>query len=126
MLLAHRRHVVEAVEVGHRLQVGLVLDELLGAAMQQADVRVGALDHLAVHLQHQAQHAMRGRMLRPEVERQRLDLDFGHQAFPSSDCGAGAFSSPGRCSMPSPGLMKSKRSSEEHTSELQSLMRISY
>src|SRR3546814_4975098 len=97
MLLAHRRHVVEAVEVGHRLQVGLVLDELLGAAMQQADVRVGALDHLAVHLQHQAQHAMRGRMLRPEVERQRLDLDFGHQAR-----------------------------SEEHTSELQSLMRISY
>src|SRR3546814_3044856 len=56
MLLAHRRHVVEAVEVGHRLQVGLVLDELLGAAMQQADVRVGALDHLAVHHQRSEEH----------------------------------------------------------------------
>ena len=37
-----------------------------GAAMQQADVRVGALDHFAVHLQHQAQHAMCSRVLRAE------------------------------------------------------------
>ena len=37
--------------------------------MQQADVRIGALDHLAVELEHQAQHAVRRRMLRPEIHR---------------------------------------------------------
>ncbi len=42
--------------------------------MQQADVRIGALDHLAVELEHEAQHAVRGRMLRAEVERVVLDL----------------------------------------------------
>ncbi len=77
VLLAHRRDVVEPVEIGHRLEIGLVLDQLLGAAMQQADMRIGALDHLAVHLQHQAQHAMGRRMLRPEIHREALDLGFG-------------------------------------------------
>ena len=105
VLLVLRRHVVEPVEVGHRLQIGLVLDQLLGAAMQQADVRIGALDGLAVHLQHQAQNAVRRRVLRPEVHRDVLDLRLGHQLF--SPCFA--FSSPGRnCCMPSHGLRKSK------------------
>ena len=45
----------------------LVLGELLGRPVQQADVRVGALDDFAVQLEHQAQHAVRRRMLRPEV-----------------------------------------------------------
>jgi hypothetical protein len=58
MLLVHRRDVVEPVEIGQRLQIGLVLDQLLGAAMQQADMRIDALDDLAVELQHQAQHAV--------------------------------------------------------------------
>jgi hypothetical protein len=44
----------------------LRLDQLLGAAMQQADMRIDALDHLAVELEHEAQHAVRGRMLRAE------------------------------------------------------------
>ena len=42
--------------------------------MQQAHVRVGAHDGLAVHLQDQAQHAMRGRMLRAEVHGVVADL----------------------------------------------------
>ena len=46
---------------------GLVLGELFGRAMQEADVRIGALDDLAVELEHQAQHAVRRRMLRPEI-----------------------------------------------------------
>jgi hypothetical protein len=58
-----------------------LLGELLGAAMQQADVRIGLLDHLAVHLQHQAQHAVRRRMLRPEVHREVADLS--HWACPA-------------------------------------------
>ena len=73
MLLVHRRDVVEPVEIGDRLQIGLVLDQLLGAAMQQADMRIDALDDLAVELQHEAQHAMRRRMLRPEVDGEVAD-----------------------------------------------------
>ena len=43
--------------------------------MQQPDMRVGTRDHLAVHLQHQAEHAVRGGMLRPEIQRMAVDLD---------------------------------------------------
>jgi len=49
------------------LQEGAGLGQFLGAAMQQADVRIGADDRFAVEFQHQAQHAVRGRMLWPEV-----------------------------------------------------------
>ena len=77
VLVAHHRHVVEPVHVGQRLDVGARLGELLGRAVQQADVRVGALDHLAVELEHEAQHAVRRRVLRPEV--QRVVLDLGHR-----------------------------------------------
>ena len=52
----------------------LVLGELLGGAVQQADVRIGALDDFAVDLEHQAQHAVRRRMLRAEVHRVIADL----------------------------------------------------
>ena len=44
------------------------LGELLGAAVQQADVRIGALDDFAVEFEHQAEHAVRGRMLGTEVD----------------------------------------------------------
>jgi len=40
-------------------------------------MRIGALDHLAVELQHQAQHAMRGRMLRAKIH--CVIADLGHQ-----------------------------------------------
>ena len=68
MFLIHRRDVVEPVEIADRLQVGLVLDQLLGAAMQEADMRIDALDNLAVELEHKAQHAVRRRVLRPEID----------------------------------------------------------
>ncbi len=68
VLLVHRRDVVEPVEIGQRLEIGLVLDQLLGAAMEQADMRIDALHHLAVELEHETQHAVRGRMLRPEID----------------------------------------------------------
>jgi hypothetical protein len=54
VFLIHRRDVIEPVEVGQRLQVGLVLDQLLGPAVQKADMRVDALDDLTVELQHEA------------------------------------------------------------------------
>src|SRR5262249_59773921 len=65
--LVHGRDIVEPVEIGQRLQIGLVLDQLLGAAVEKPDMRVDALHYLAVELEHEAQHAVRGRMLRPEV-----------------------------------------------------------
>ena len=80
VLLVHRRDIVEPVEIRDRLQIGLVLDQLLGAAMQQADMRIDALDHLAVELEHQAQHAVRRRMLRPEIDGEVAQRGFGHRA----------------------------------------------
>ena len=50
VLVAHHRHVVEPIHVADRLVERLGLGQLLGAAMQQADVRIGAHDGLAVHL----------------------------------------------------------------------------
>ena len=89
MLLIHRRDVVEPVEVRNRLQIGLLLDQLFRAAMQQANVRIDALDHLAVELEHQAKHAVRRRMLRTEIDRKIAELGLRH-AYSLF-----AFSSPG-------------------------------
>jgi len=49
VLLVHRRDVIEPVEIGDRPAVGFVLDQLLGAAMQQADMRIDAGDDFAVN-----------------------------------------------------------------------------
>ena len=68
MLLVHRRDIVEPVEIRNGLEIGLVLDQLLGAAMEQADMGIDAGHDLAVELEHEAQHAMRRRMLRPEID----------------------------------------------------------
>src|SRR5262249_42022236 len=68
MLLVHRRDVVEPIEIGQRLQVGLVLDELLSPAMEKPDMRIGAGDDLAVEFEDEAQHAVRSRMLRAEID----------------------------------------------------------
>ncbi len=90
-------------------------------------MRIDAGDDLAVQIQDQAQHAMRGGMLRPEIEgelrlfgrtvagfgRDGFERNAGHGFFPvSPEVASGAiaaFSSPGRmCGAPSQGLMKSK------------------
>ena len=67
-------HVVETVHVADALVVGLALGQLLRRAVQQPDVRVGTLDDLAVHLQHQPQHAVRRGMLGAEVQGEVLNL----------------------------------------------------
>ena len=58
MLVAHHRDIIQAIHVGERLDVGARLSQFFCAAMQEADVRIGALDHFTIQLQHQAQHAM--------------------------------------------------------------------
>src|SRR3546814_6673286 len=97
MLHAHRRDVIETVDIGQGLKIGFVFHQLFGAAMEQADVRIDPLDDFAVHLEHQPQDAMRGGVLRSEIDHV----------------------------IPDPHLVGGGRS-EEHTSELQSIMRTSY
>ena len=92
MLLTQRRAVIQAVEVRQRLQISLLLDQLFGAAVKQADMRIDALDHFAIQLHHHAQNAVRGRVLGAEIDRVIGD-DFTvssgrffefHQSSPSS------------------------------------------
>ena len=80
MLLVHRRDIVEPVEIGHGLEIGLVLDQLLGAAVQEPDMRVDAIHDLAVELQHEAQHAVRRGVLRPEIDGEVANFRLGHGA----------------------------------------------
>ena len=70
VFLVHRRDVIEPVEIGHVLEVGARLHQLLGAAMEQPDMRIDALDDLAVEFEHEAQDAVGCGMLRPEVDRE--------------------------------------------------------
>ena len=74
MFLVHRRDVVEPVEIGDVLQVGAALHQLFGAAVEKADMRVGALDDLAVELEHQTQHTVGGGVLGAEIDVEIADL----------------------------------------------------
>ena len=57
------------------------LDYCSPLAMEQANVRIHAPHHLAVHLHDHAQNPVGRGMLRPEVHGHRLDLGFGHYFF---------------------------------------------
>jgi hypothetical protein len=61
-----------------------VLDQLLGPAVQKADMRVDALDDLTVELQYQAQDAVSRRMLGPEIEGEVAQGGFGHNGLASA------------------------------------------
>src|SRR5258706_4885498 len=78
MFLVHRRDIVEPVEVGQRLQVGFMLDQLFGAAMEQADMGIDAPDHLTVEFQDEAQHPVCRRVLRSKIDREIAERSFGH------------------------------------------------
>ena len=74
LLVGHHGDIVETVEVGQGLQVCAVLDKLLGTAVQQTNVGVGAHDLLSVELQNQTQHTVGSGMLGPEVDCVVADL----------------------------------------------------
>src|SRR2546430_5044785 len=84
VFLVHRGAVMERVEVGQRLQVGLVLDQLFGPAVQKTDMRVDALDDLTVELKYQTQHAVSRRVLGPEIEGEIAQRGFGHNGLASA------------------------------------------
>ena len=112
VLLVHRRAIIEAVEIRDILKVGARLHQLLGAAMQQTDMRIHTLDNLAVEFENEAQNAMRRWMLRAEVKREvaRAGAAGGERRCREVRVAAGhrwpscvpAFSSPGRMYSPEP------------------------
>ena len=61
-------------EDGEDFGVRLVLGRLLDAGVDVADDRLHLPDELALHRAQQAQHAVRGRVVRPEVDREQLVL----------------------------------------------------
>lgn len=74
LLVCHHGNVVEAVKVGQGLEIRLVLDELLGTAVQQTDVGVGTDNFFAIELENQSQHTVSGRMLGSKVDGVVADL----------------------------------------------------
>jgi len=78
VLLVHRRHVVEPVEIGQRLQIGFVLDQLFRSAVKQSDMRIDALYDLAVEFNHKPQDTMSRRVLRPEIDGEIAKSSFSH------------------------------------------------
>ena len=82
MLIAHHGDIIETVHVRNRLEKSLLFGEFFGCPVQQTYMRIGTLDHFAVQLEHQAQHPMRRRMLRPEVHGVVANIRHGCQ-FPA-------------------------------------------
>ena len=50
VLVHHHGHIVETVHVRQSLQIGAVLGQLFSSAVQQPNMRVGALYHFAIKL----------------------------------------------------------------------------
>ena len=73
-LVVERADPVVAVHQHQHLARVAVLGELLGRPVHVADHRLGARDDLAVELEHHAEHAVRRRVLRPDVEDHLLGL----------------------------------------------------
>src|SRR3954469_1310723 len=49
--------------------------------MQETDMRVNALDNLAVELEHKTQHTVGCRVLGPEIDGEITNSSFGHGAL---------------------------------------------
>ena len=69
-LVVLERHVVDARRIRDRLPPALLLHALLEAGVQVADDGGEPDDFLAVQIDDQPQHAVRGGMVRPEVHRE--------------------------------------------------------
>jgi hypothetical protein len=76
VLHGHGRAIIEAIEIGEGLQVGLILGKLLGAAVEQPDMGIDAFDDFAIELEDKPQYAVRCRMLGTEIDREVLDASF--------------------------------------------------
>ena len=70
--VVHRRKVIDAAGVWEELRPRAVLAHLLVHPVNVADHGLGLGDPLAVHRHQDAQNAMRGRVLGPQVEHKGL------------------------------------------------------
>ena len=84
MFLVHRRDIVEPVEVGQRLQVRFVLDQLFRATVQKSDMRIDALDDLAIELDYEPQDTVGRRVLGPKIDGEIANRGFGHGGLASA------------------------------------------
>ena len=75
-VVGERGEVVQAVRVRDELVIRHVLGDLLVAAVQVADDRVALHDLIAVELEAQAEHAVRGRVGRTHVQGHVLSAQF--------------------------------------------------
>jgi len=112
MFLVHRCGIVQPVKVRQTLKIGFILQQFFSAAMQQTDMAVDAIDKLAIQIHDHSQHAVRGRVLRPEIQRERAIFlwdGFHVVSHYAPSFSVVAFSSPGISDvMPSQGERKSK------------------
>ena len=60
------------------MNVGLVLDELLGTSMQEADMRIGSAHDLTIELKDETQYTVGSWMLRTKVEDDVLSRGLFH------------------------------------------------
>src|SRR5436309_11485070 len=67
VLLVHRSDVIKPVEIGKRLQIGLVFNQFFCAAMEQTNMRIGAFNDFTIKIQNKPKHPMGSRMLRPKI-----------------------------------------------------------
>ena len=80
LLVHHHGNVVQAVHIRQGLQVGFGFSQFFRAAVQQADMRVGADDLFALQFQNHAQYAVGGGVLRAEVD--GVVSEFSHRSSP--------------------------------------------
>ncbi len=72
-----RGDIVHAIHVGIEHRVGAMLGNLLHAAMEVADDALGAQNLFAVELEDDAQHAVRGRVLRTHIDDEFVGIEEG-------------------------------------------------
>ena len=84
MFLVHGRDIVEPVEVGQRLQVRFVLDQLFRATVQKSDMRIDAHDDLAIELEYEPQDTVGRRVLGPKIDGEIANRGFGHGGLASA------------------------------------------
>ena len=75
-VVRHRAQVIEPVRIGHRSKVRRVLAEFFVVAVEVAEDRLEFHDPLAVERDDHAEHAVRGRVVRPHRDLEQVTVEF--------------------------------------------------
>ena len=74
-----RRYIIHAIDIRRKLRVSAILGDLLDPPVQVPNHALDCFHPLAIQLQHQAQNAVRRRVLRPHVQHQLRGLQIVHR-----------------------------------------------